>query len=195
MYTIYLRPLTSFLFVFLLIAVSVDSPQLLGQQGSSEKRKEAISEVPNVIDGIITINGKEMSFSTLDELHAITRKLQEATVKRGDRTQAIPNYFELKAENLEKTKAFYQSAFGFKFLDYGNEYAAVTSGSIGVGFATGKNPSVPLPAFQTFDIEASFKSVQEADGKIEKEIFQFPGGKRFEFSDPSGNRIAVFQND
>jgi uncharacterized protein len=31
-----------------------------------------------------------------------------------------------------------------------------------------------------------------AGGKIVREIFEFPGGKRFHFADPNGNELAVW---
>ena len=34
------------------------------------------------------------------------------------------NYVEYPSKNLEATKAFFQTAFGWSFADYGPEYAA-----------------------------------------------------------------------
>jgi len=34
----------------------------------------------------------------------------------------------------------------------------------------------------------------EASGKITKDIFSFPGGRRFHFIDPSGNEHAVWSD-
>jgi predicted enzyme related to lactoylglutathione lyase len=34
----------------------------------------------------------------------------------------------------------------------------------------------------------------EADGKISKDIFEFPGGHRFHFIDPAGNELAVWSD-
>jgi predicted enzyme related to lactoylglutathione lyase len=34
--------------------------------------------------------------------------------------------------------------------------------------------------------------VLAAGGQITRPIFSFPGGRRFHFSDPSGNELAVF---
>jgi uncharacterized protein len=34
----------------------------------------------------------------------------------------------------------------------------------------------------------------EAGGDITKDIFSFPGGRRFHFSDPSGNELAVWSD-
>ena len=34
----------------------------------------------------------------------------------------------------------------------------------------------------------------EAAGKITREIFAFPGGRRFHFKDPAGNELAVWSD-
>jgi len=34
------------------------------------------------------------------------------------------NYVELPAKDIELAKSFFRSAFGWCFVDYGNEYAA-----------------------------------------------------------------------
>ena len=41
-------------------------------------------------------------------------------------------------------------------------------------------------------VEALEKAVKDAGGTIVKEIFSFPGGRRFQFTDPSGNELAVW---
>jgi hypothetical protein len=45
------------------------------------------------------------------------------------------------------------------------------------------------------DLEAALRDVQEAGGLIVRPIFSFPGGRRFQFRDPSGNQLAVMQAD
>lgn len=35
-------------------------------------------------------------------------------------------------------------------------------------------------------------NIVEAGGVISQEIFSFPGGQRFHFTDPSGNELAVW---
>ena len=50
---------------------------------------------------------------------------------------------------------------------------------------------------QTFAIEgmtcaSCAQTIEKAVGKIVKDIFTFPGGRRFHFSDPSGNELAVW---
>jgi predicted enzyme related to lactoylglutathione lyase len=36
--------------------------------------------------------------------------------------------------------------------------------------------------------------IQAAGGAIVKEIFSFPGGRRFHFTDPAGNELAVWSD-
>ena len=38
------------------------------------------------------------------------------------------------------------------------------------------------------------QKIKENRGTINKEIFAFPGGRRFHFRDPNGNEYAVWQN-
>lgn len=105
-----------------------------------------------------------------------------------------PNYMEMKATDLGASKAFYQKAFGFAFTDYGPEYAAVEGGPAQIGLATGEEPPAPMPTFETDNLEAALAQVKAADGEIVKEIFAYPGGRRFECLDPSGNRLAIYQS-
>lgn len=42
------------------------------------------------------------------------------------------------------------------------------------------------------DLEATLEKVELSGGKIVKDIFTFPGGRRFHFNDPNGNEYAVW---
>ncbi len=108
-------------------------------------------------------------------------------------SKITPNYIEMKADDLSASKAFYERAFGFAFTDYGPEYAAVEGGPVQIGLAAGEEPAAPMPTFESDDLEAALAAVKSAGGKIEKEIFSYPGGRRFECLDPSGNRLAIYK--
>ena len=43
------------------------------------------------------------------------------------------------------------------------------------------------------DLEASQAAVTEAGGEVVEGPFDYPGGRRFHFRDPSGNVLGVFQ--
>jgi uncharacterized protein len=40
-----------------------------------------------------------------------------------------------------------------------------------------------------------YERVVAAGGKIVRPQFEFPGGKRFHFTDPGGNGLAIWSND
>lgn len=104
------------------------------------------------------------------------------------------DYLELPAGSgsLDTVKAFYASAFGWTFTDYGPSYAAFEEGLDG-GFDGSVGPDVkPLPVLFSDDLEASLNAVTEAGGTIVQPIFAFPGGRRFHFRDPAGNELAVW---
>jgi predicted enzyme related to lactoylglutathione lyase len=107
------------------------------------------------------------------------------------------NYIELPARNLEATKKFYSSAFGWSFLDYGPEYSAIQDGGLDGGFyksdlkSTTESGGVLVVLFSD-DLEATQVKIGASGGKIIKDIFEFPGGRRFHFTDPSGNELAVW---
>ena len=50
----------------------------------------------------------------------------------------------------------------------------------------------PLVILYSDDLEATLQRVRDAGGRIVEEPFEFPGGRRFHFLDPSGNELAVW---
>ena len=104
------------------------------------------------------------------------------------------DYIELPASDLEKTKAFYNAVFDWKFEDYGPDYTSFHDGRLAGGFTTDGTPPSRglLLVLYSSDLAAVQKKVESAGGKIVKEIFSFPGGRRFHFTDPDGNELAVW---
>ena len=103
------------------------------------------------------------------------------------------DYVEFPAGDLPATKAFYAAAFGWRFTDYGPAYAAMEEGLDG-GFNADAADQVgkPLVILFAHDLEAMEAKVRAAGGQITRPIFSFPGGRRFHFTDPSGNELGVF---
>lgn len=104
------------------------------------------------------------------------------------------DYVEFGALDLEATKKFYADAFGWTFTDYGPEYAAFAGGSgLEGGFTTQTCPSGgALVILYSDALEATRDVVVQSGGTVVKDIYAFPGGRRFHFEDPSGNELAVW---
>lgn len=103
------------------------------------------------------------------------------------------DYVEFPATDIIKTKEFYMKAFGWKFTDYGPGYTSFEDGRISGGFTTDRPVAYgALIVIYSGDLVACEAKVKAASGKIVKEAFDFPGGRRFHFTDPSGNELAVW---
>ncbi|MDX1636105.1 MAG: VOC family protein [Marinobacter sp.] len=107
------------------------------------------------------------------------------------------DYVEMPSRDLEATKRFFGEAFGWSFVDYGADYVAIENAGLDGGFfksdkvTSTDHGSVLIVLFST-DLEATLEKVGLSGGKIVKDIFTFPGGRRFHFSDPNGNEYAVW---
>jgi predicted enzyme related to lactoylglutathione lyase len=105
------------------------------------------------------------------------------------------DYIELEVIDLATTKAFYASAFGWQFNDYGPGYCGIKGAGREVGgfrVSSSIRTGGPLVILYSRDLDATLRGVRDAGGKIVKEPFDFPGGRRFHFADPSGNELAVW---
>ena len=102
-------------------------------------------------------------------------------------------YIEFPARDIPALKRFYREAFAWSFTDYGPGYTCFHAGAVAGGFTTDTvpGPAGALVVLYNRDLEASHARVLKAGGEIVKEIFPYPGGRRFHFSDPSGNVLAV----
>lgn len=107
------------------------------------------------------------------------------------------NYVEYPANDIAATKRFFTAAFGWSFVDYGPDYAAFSNQGLDGGFfrsalkSTSDNGAALLVLFSQ-NLEATLVKIKQAGGVINKEIFLFPGGRRFHFIEPSGNEFAVW---
>lgn len=109
------------------------------------------------------------------------------------------NYLELPARDLDAVQAFYQAAFDWRFTAYGPDYRAFNDGSMDGGFyrapleSTASQGAALIVLFAK-DLEATRATVVRSGGQVVKDIFAFPGGRRFHFTDPNGNELAVWSD-
>ncbi len=106
------------------------------------------------------------------------------------------NYVEFQASDLTAIKQFYQTSFNWNFTEYGPEYIAFSESGLEGGFFK-SNAIVTNGALIILyheDLSQIQNKIIKAGGQISKEIFSFPGGKRFHFLDPAGNELAVWSD-
>jgi predicted enzyme related to lactoylglutathione lyase len=109
------------------------------------------------------------------------------------------NYVELPAKNIEDAKSFFRRVFKWSFTDYGPEYTAFSDAGLDGGFFKSELCSssvhgAALIVVYSDNLENTSAKIEEAGGVIVKPVFEFPGGKRFHFTDPNGNELAVWSD-
>ena len=109
------------------------------------------------------------------------------------------NYVEYPARDLAATKRFFNEALGWEFTDYGPGYASFSGQGLDGGFyqselAARTSDGSALIVFYSSDLEGTLSKVVAAGGVVVKDIFPFPGGRRFHFTEPSGNEFAVWSD-
>jgi predicted enzyme related to lactoylglutathione lyase len=106
-------------------------------------------------------------------------------------------FVELPTADAAPAKHFYAQAFGWEMTDFGPTYACTMTGDVDLGLQADRSEATqaPLPVIQVEALEAALEAVRAAGGRITRPIFSFPGGRRFHFTDPSGNELAAMQAD
>lgn len=101
------------------------------------------------------------------------------------------DYVEFYSPQLEATQDFFAEAFAWEFVEYGPDYRDIKCAGTGGGIERSENKA-PLIVLKADDLQTAYDQVQGAGAVITKEIFAFPGGKRFEFREPGGTLMAVW---
>jgi uncharacterized protein len=107
------------------------------------------------------------------------------------------DYVEMPTRNLTETKRFFSGLFGWSFQDYGPEYSSFDDGRMAGGYFTsdktaGVDSGGVLGVFYHPDLTKVLAEVKNLGGQITREIFEFPGGRRFHFREPGGGEFAVW---
>ena len=105
------------------------------------------------------------------------------------------DYIEFNVSDINAAKKFYGDVFGWTFTDYGELYCEFSDGRMKGGF-NGHDPvrlGGPLVVLYHNDLDSLQAKIVAHGGKITKETFEFPGGERFQFSDPEGYELSVWR--
>ena len=106
------------------------------------------------------------------------------------------DYIEFPTTDIDATRRFYSEVFGWEFKDYGPDYTSFKDGRLAGGFASAQAISVggPLVVIYATNLSGIEAAIRERGGQIVQETFEFPGGRRFHFTDPTGNELAVWSD-
>ena len=106
------------------------------------------------------------------------------------------DYIEIPVLDIETSVAFYSAAFGWTFTPYGPGYQGITTpdGREAGGLSlTGEvTQGGVLVVLFSHSLTATRDAVVAAGGVVTRDIFEFPGGFRFHFMDPSGHELGVW---
>lgn len=121
-------------------------------------------------------------------------------------THSIPltiDYVEISVTDMAAARDFYASAFGWTFTDYGPEYSGIRTAAEaaseadeagGLLLTDAVTPGGPFVLLYSDDLDATLQAVTAAGGTIVNGPYEFPGGRRFHFTDPSGNELGVWSS-
>lgn len=123
------------------------------------------------------------------------------THSQAHRHHAI-DYLEFTVTDLDRARRFYSEAFGWTFNDYGPRYAGIRNPEgadapeVG-GLALGEEVRAggPFVLLYSTDLEQSIEAVEKSGGRVVQGPYAFPGGRRFHFTDPSGNELGVWSEN
>ncbi len=106
------------------------------------------------------------------------------------------DYVEFSAPDLELVKTFYSAVFGWVFQDFGPDYIDFKGAGLAGGFRREEPPMAggTLVIVYATSLSETQARVEAAGGAISRPIFEFPGGRRFHFLDPSGNELGVWSD-
>jgi uncharacterized protein len=109
------------------------------------------------------------------------------------------DFIEFPAKSVTEitmAKRFYGEVFDWSFTNWGEDYIDTTNSGVGSGFNADEEhrPNSPLVVVYAHDLKTAFAKVLAAGGQVTRDIFSFPGGRRFHFKDPIGNELAVWSD-
>ncbi|WP_438352333.1 VOC family protein [Microbacterium sp. CJ88] len=117
-------------------------------------------------------------------------------------THAIPltiDYIEISVTDMAAARDFYGAAFGWTFTAYGDSYSGIRTAAEAEGDEAGGlvladevTRGGPLVLLYVDDLDDAVSRVQAAGGAVINGPYDFPGGHRFHFLDPSGNELGVW---
>lgn len=112
------------------------------------------------------------------------------------RAEGRIDYIEIPTADLVKTSKFFTEFCGWTFQEWGPDYSSFNDGRMDGGLRRAEE-ATPLEigvllVFYSTDLERDRDRVKQLGATITQDIFDFPGGRRFHFADPSGAEFAIW---
>ena len=104
-------------------------------------------------------------------------------------------YVEIPVTDPARARDFFEALYGWEFESWGDDYISFNDGRINGGFCRAEQAAPAtgvLVVFFSEDLERDYQRVKELGATIRKDIFSFPGGRRFHFADPVGTEYAIY---
>jgi uncharacterized protein len=93
---------------------------------------------------------------------------------------------------LKQTKEFFTHVFGWQYTDWGEDYSDTAESGTSSGVNGDGTSSMPLTVIYSDDLEKTKELIVQNGGKVIVDTYTFPGGRRFHFTEPNGNELAVW---
>lgn len=109
------------------------------------------------------------------------------------------DYLEIPSRDIRASQEFFTEMLGWTFTDHGSDYSAFEDGRISGGFYKSERISLSseggcLPIIYTPQLEDSRADAIRLGATITRDIFSFPGGRRFQFTEPGGSEFAIWSD-
>lgn len=117
-------------------------------------------------------------------------------------TKSVPktiDYIEIPSRDIARSRSFFSVLLGWAFTDYGPDYTSFEDGRITGGFFQSENVSsagngASLPVIYTEALEELRAEAIRLGATVTRDIFSFPGGRRFQFTEPGGSEFAIWSD-
>lgn len=110
------------------------------------------------------------------------------------------DYIEIPSRDITLSESFFSKLLGWKFTEYGNDYKAFHDSRTSGGVYTSDKISTTdnggsLIVIYSENLESTMTEAIKLGATITKEIFSFPGGRRFQFTEPGGSELAIWSHN
>lgn len=107
------------------------------------------------------------------------------------------DYVEIPVTDIAAARDFFAAMFGWEFQEWGPDYSSFSDGRLDGGLRRADTPAPStgvLLVFYSEDLERDVERVKELGATVSQEIFEFPGGRRFHFVEPTGVEFAMWSS-